>query len=45
MERFHGSCPSKVMAGVRINLSAVAMGCVEVDAITAVFARHAGKYV
>jgi hypothetical protein len=34
---FHGSCPSKVMTGVRIDLSAVAPGCVELDAMIAVF--------
>jgi hypothetical protein len=33
------------MTGVRIDMSAVATGCVEVDAITAAFAIHAGKYV
>jgi hypothetical protein len=33
------------MTGVRIDMSAVAMGCVDVDAITVAFARHAGKYV
>jgi hypothetical protein len=33
------------MTGVRIDISAVATGCVEVDAITAAFARHACKYV
>jgi hypothetical protein len=33
------------MTGVRIDLSAVAMGCVELDAITVAFTRHPGKYV
>jgi hypothetical protein len=42
---FHGSCPFKVMTGVRIDMSAVATGCVEADTITAAFTRHTGKYV
>jgi hypothetical protein len=33
------------MTGVGIDVSAVATGCVELDAITAVFARYVGKYV
>ncbi|KIK33433.1 hypothetical protein CY34DRAFT_813601 [Suillus luteus UH-Slu-Lm8-n1] len=33
------------MTGVRIDSFAVETGCVELDAITTLFARHVGKYV
>jgi hypothetical protein len=44
-EIFHGSYPSKVLTGVKIDLFAVATGCVELDPIITLFARHVGRYV
>ncbi|KIK38140.1 hypothetical protein CY34DRAFT_407752 [Suillus luteus UH-Slu-Lm8-n1] len=44
-ETFHGSCPSKVMTGVRIDLFAVATGRVELEAITTLFAKYVGRHV